>query len=68
MCKTALVVGATGAVGGEIVRGLCENENYDKIIVWARRELKFSHEKLETQIVNFRSVADLAAPCCKAKT
>ncbi len=59
MGKTALVVGATGVTGREIVRGLCENENYDKIIVWARRELKFSHEKLETQIVNFSDVKNL---------
>ena len=59
MGKTALVVGATGAVGREIVRGLCENENYDKIIVWARRELNFSHEKLETQIVNFSDVKNM---------
>ncbi len=33
MRKTALVVGATGAVGCEIVRGLCESQNYDKIVV-----------------------------------
>ena len=59
MGKTALVVGATGAVGREIACGLCENENYDKIIVWARRELKFNHEKLETQIVNFSDVKNL---------
>ena len=59
MGKTALVAGATGAVGREIVRGLCEDENYDKIIVWARRELKFSHEKLETQIVNFSDVKNM---------
>lgn len=59
MGKTALVAGATGAVGREIVRGLCENENYDKIIVWARRELKFNHEKLETQIINFSDVKNL---------
>ena len=59
MGKTALVVGATGAVGREIVRGLCESPNYDKIIVWARRELKFSHEKLETQIVNFSDVKNM---------
>ena len=59
MGKTALVAGATGAVGREIVRGLCENENYDKIIVWARRELKFSHEKLETQIINFSDVKNM---------
>lgn len=59
MGKTASVVGATGAVGREIVRGLCENENYDKIIVWARRELNFSHEKLETQIINFDEIKDM---------
>ena len=52
-------MGATGAVGCEIVRGLCENENYDKIIVWARRELNFSHEKLETQIIDFDEIKDM---------
>ncbi|WP_314068775.1 NAD-dependent epimerase/dehydratase family protein [Campylobacter showae] len=62
MGKTALVVGATGAVGCEIVRGLCESENYDKIIVWARRELNFSHKKLETQIINFDEIKDIR-PC-----
>ena len=59
MGKTALVAGATGAALREIVRGLCENENYDQIIVWARRQLKFSHEKLETQIVNFSDVKNM---------
>ena len=59
MGKTALVVGATGAVGRETLRGLCESENYDKIIVWARRELNFSHEKLETQIINFDEIKDI---------
>ena len=62
MGKTALVAGATGAVGREIVLGLCEDENYDKIIVWARRELNFSHEKLETQIINFDEIKDIR-PC-----
>ena len=56
MGKTALVVGATGAVGREIAHGLCEDENYDKIIVWARRELNFSHEKLATKIINFDEI------------
>ena len=59
MGKTALVVGATGVVGREIVRGLCEDENYDKIIVWVRRELNFSHEKLETQIIDFDEIKDM---------
>nr|WP_315049244.1 NAD(P)H-binding protein [uncultured Campylobacter sp.] len=59
MGKTALVVGATGAVGREIVRGLCKSQNYDKLVVWARRELKFSHEKLEVQIVNFDKIKEI---------
>ena len=59
MGKTALVVGATGVVGCETLRGLCEDENYDKIIVWVRRELNFSHEKLETQIINFDEIKDM---------
>lgn len=59
MGKTALVAGATGVVGREIARGLCESENYDKIIVWARRELNFSHEKLEIQIINFDEIKDM---------
>ena len=59
MGKTALVAGATGVVGRETLRGLCENENYDKIIVWARRELNFSHEKLEIQIINFDEIKDM---------
>ncbi len=42
MGKTALVVGATGTVGREILRGLCQSPNYDKIIVWARRELNLT--------------------------
>lgn len=61
MGKTALVVGATGAVGREIVRGPYESQNYDKVVVWARRELKFSHEKLEVQIVFRQNQRDRAA-------
>jgi len=57
--KKALILGATGVVGGELVRLLCRNENYEKIVVWARRELNFSHKKLETKIVNFDEIANL---------
>lgn len=38
------------------------NQNYDKIVVWARRELKFSHEKLEVQIVNLDKIKEIE-PC-----
>lgn len=42
--------------GTKITQRLCENKNYDKIIVWAHRELNLSHEKLETQIINFDEI------------
>ena len=57
--KKALILGATGVVGGELVRLLCRNENYEKIVVWTRRKLNFSREKLETKIVNFDEIANL---------
>ena len=43
--KTALIVGASGVVGRELVKLLSEDERYAHIIVWARRPLSFSHPK-----------------------
>ena len=48
--KTAIVLGATGLVGGMLLDLLLEDERYSKVIVLSRRELEVSHSKLETQI------------------
>ena len=37
MGKSALVLGATGVVGRELVRELCESPGYDEVEAWARR-------------------------------
>lgn len=55
--KTALVVGATGVVGRELVRQLCENPAYGKVIVWLRRPLPWTHAKLDTRLVDFQKIA-----------
>ncbi|MBE2984969.1 NAD(P)H-binding protein [Campylobacter sp. RM9344] len=55
--KIALVVGATGVVGREIVAKLLADESYEKVIVWVRRELNFTHEKLEVRLVNFDEIS-----------
>lgn len=60
MGKTALVVGATGAVGREIVRGLCESPGYDEVEAWARREIGFCRPKLRARIIDFESISDIA--------
>ena len=58
MKKVALIAGASGAVGSEILKGLCESEHYSKVVALVRSELKFTHEKLEVKIVNFDDFKD----------
>ena len=51
MGKTALVLGATGVVGRELVRELCESLGYDEVEAWARREIGFCHPKFHVRII-----------------
>ncbi|WP_109078895.1 NAD(P)H-binding protein [Aggregatibacter kilianii] len=51
--KTALIVGATGVVGKELVALLCDNPAYQQVIVWVRRKPDFTHPKLLVQQVDF---------------
>lgn len=51
--KTALVAGATGLVGKQIVQELIANSSWEKVIVVARRELSIQHPKLEVRLINF---------------
>lgn len=49
--KTALVVGASGLVGKELVNQLIAAEEYGQVILWVRRPLGIKHWKLvEIQI------------------
>ncbi|MBR8462241.1 NAD-dependent epimerase/dehydratase family protein [Campylobacter sp. faydin G-105] len=56
MLKNALVVGASGVVGREIVRQLCSDKRYAKIYIFVRREFGFKHEKLVEKIINFDEI------------
>ena len=60
MGKSALVLGATGVVGRELVRELCESPGYDEVEVWARREIGFCHPKLHARIIDFEGISDIA--------
>jgi len=44
--RTALVAGASGLVGGQVLRLLLEDPTYSRVTVLARRELPLSHKKL----------------------
>lgn len=51
--KTALVIGATGLVGKEVIKCLLKDERYEKVKAFVRRPIGFSHSKLEHHIIDF---------------
>ena len=55
--KTAVVIGATGLVGKQLVNQLLENSQFDKITVLVRRATGLNHAKLEEVILNFDELA-----------
>jgi uncharacterized protein YbjT (DUF2867 family) len=51
MTQTAVVFGATGLVGKELVFELLESQNYLKIIAVVRKKLTISHSRLEQVLI-----------------
>ena len=49
----ALVIGATGATGSELVNQLLEDNRFNSVVVFSRRPLVVTHAKLTTHIVDF---------------
>ncbi|MEL7006571.1 MAG: NAD-dependent epimerase/dehydratase family protein, partial [Bacteroidota bacterium] len=48
--KSALIAGATGLVGRELLRLLLDQEYYDRIVVLTRRELDIKDNRLENSL------------------
>lgn len=55
MGKTAIIFGATGLTGDQILKALCNDSFYDKIISFSRNPLSIKHEKIEEHIVDFEN-------------
>ncbi len=53
----AVIIGATGLVGSELLKLLCEDADYERVIVASRRELSFYHPKIKT--VLFKDLSEL---------
>lgn len=49
----ALIIGATGATGKDLVSQLLTDNGYDEVNVFVRRPLAVENHKLKTHIVNF---------------
>lgn len=55
--RTAIIIGATGLVGKELVKLLIDDPRFSHIKVLARRNMDIQHEKLEHYIVDFSQPA-----------
>lgn len=73
--KTALLVGATGLVGGFVLSQLLKEEQYNKIIVLTRKPLSLQHSKIKEVLVNFDNLQQYTAEikadvvfCCLGTT
>ena len=53
----ALVLGASGATGQEIVKLLLEDSNFTKVSVFVRRKINIKHEKLIIHEINFSKLS-----------
>ncbi|KAA9023808.1 oxidoreductase [Niallia endozanthoxylica] len=51
--KTALIAGASGLVGTELLHYLLEGQEYDQVIAIVRSPLNLKHTKLEEKIISF---------------
>lgn len=57
MARTALVVGATGLVGGHVIDRLVARDEWSRILVLARRSIGRTGEKIAEHIVDFEKLA-----------
>src|SRR5213594_3218037 len=72
--RTALLAGATGLVGGHLLRLLLADDAYQKVTILARRGLPLTNPKLQQRLIDFDHLADLDASkvddvfCCLGTT
>lgn len=55
--KSALLVGASGLVGGELLNCLLTGPEYSKVLILVRKPLGLKHPKLEELLIEFEDLA-----------
>ncbi len=56
--KHALVLGATGATGQELVKILLQDPFFEKVSIFVRRKVDLKHEKLNIHIIDFTKLEE----------
>lgn len=54
--KTAIILGASGLVGTELVHQLLNSSEFEKVKIFVRRSLGISNPKLEEQVIDFENL------------
>jgi uncharacterized protein YbjT (DUF2867 family) len=57
--RTALLAGATGLVGGHLLRRLLDDGTWDRVVSIGRREVDVGHDRLEQVVAPLPTVPDL---------
>lgn len=74
MPRTALIAGASGLVGGHLLRRLLDAETWDRVVTLSRRVLDVDHPKLDQRLADFDHLDALDFPasddafCCLGTT
>ncbi|MFD1258980.1 NAD(P)H-binding protein [Mucilaginibacter terrae] len=75
MASKAIVAGASGLVGGELLQILLKEQYYDEVLILVRKELPLQNKKLVQLVVDFEKLDDFkciikgcALFCCLGST
>lgn len=60
MDRKAIVIGATGVVGREIIKLLGEDENYSEVVTFTRRVVDFDNPKILNYVIDFSEIEKYA--------
>ena len=59
--RSAILFGATGLIGDSLLNLLLQNDNYSKVKIFNRKELKYKNPKLEIYKIDFDLIKDHAS-------
>lgn len=54
----ALLIGATGATGSDLLELLLKDEAFDRVDVFVRKAIAIQHEKLHVHVINFDQISE----------
>lgn len=54
----ALLIGATGATGSDLLKLLLKDDAFDRVDIFVRRSIAIQHEKFHVHIINFDQISE----------